>query len=115
MKRIGPSHQGFRKGELNMFTATSDNNGESLTIDKLHKMLELCIPETPLFFSSEVIDPDDCYAMQPAKVAFYSMAHLFNDKNPKQCYVCGVNVRDALIKKGVAFENYPKPEQEKEK
>jgi hypothetical protein len=92
-------------------TSTDAKNGESFTVEKLHKMLELVIPETPLFFSSEVIDPDDCYAMQPEKVAFYSMSHLFNDKNSKQCYVCGVNVRDALIKKGVAFENYPKPEE----
>jgi hypothetical protein len=39
------------------------------------------------------------------------MEHLF-DKNAKTMYVCGINVRDALIKKGVAFENF-KPEVEK--
>jgi hypothetical protein len=91
--------------------STSATPDESFTVEKLHKMLELVIPETPLFFSSNVIDPDACYKMKPEKVAFYSMEHLF-DKNAKTMYVCGINVRDALIKKGVAFENF-KPEVEK--
>ena len=88
-----------------------DKNGESLTLEKLHKMLELVIPETPLFFTSELIEDDACYEMRPDQISFYASANLF-DKNTKLVYVCGKNVRDALIKKGVFFQNY-KPEVEK--
>jgi hypothetical protein len=34
------------------------------------------------------------------------------DNNTKTVYVCGKNAADALIKKGITFENY-KPEDEK--
>ena len=85
-----------------------DKNGTSLTAETLKELIKLIPPAPPLFFSSGVIAPDACYKMRPDQLDFYSMANCF-DKNTKEVYVCGVTVRDALIEKGVVFQNY-KPE-----
>lgn len=69
--------------------------------------------DIPLFFSSNVIGVDDCFKMNTDKINFYAIAGCF-DKNTKTVYVCGNNIRDALIKKGVVFQNY-RPEEEKKK
>jgi hypothetical protein len=61
--------------------------------------------DIPLFYSSKLIDPDTCYKMN----ADFGFSMLNFDKKAKVMYVCGTNVRDSLIKKGVAFQNY-KPE-----
>ena len=61
--------------------------------------------DIPLFFSSTIIDPDACFQMKPDKMHFYAMINVI-DKNTKTVYICGINVRDSLIKKGVAFQNY---------
>jgi hypothetical protein len=85
-------------------TTPENVHDDVLTLEKLHKMLELVIPETPLFYVSEMIDPKACYKMAPPQIPFYSI-----DKTEKLVYICGIDIADALIKKGVAFENYPKP------
>lgn len=93
-------------------TAKEDKNGTVMNVQAVIRMLEKTIPETPLFYASELIDPDACYKMRPQQLSFYSMANCF-DKNTKLVYVCGTNVRDALVQRGVAFVNY-KPEPDKE-
>jgi hypothetical protein len=85
-----------------------------LDLKAFHKMLKavgesLTVPTT-LFFSSDLIDPNACYKMNPQTPGFLMLTCF--DRKTKTVYVCGKNVRDALIKKGVAFQNY-KEEEEK--
>ena len=64
--------------------------------------------DIPLFFTSKLLDPDACFKMDSKNWWCLFDIHIYSrfDKNTKTVYVCGKNVRDALIKKGVAFQNY---------
>jgi hypothetical protein len=88
-----------------------NKNGDVLTAEKLQELIDKMPPPAPIYYASNLIGPDDCFKMRPDQCTFYSMAGLF-DKNTKVVYVCGINVRDALIEQGVVFENF-KPEEEK--
>jgi hypothetical protein len=78
------------------------------TVESISKMLAAVIPAPlPLFYVSKFIDPDDCFKTNSEDFEFYSLKiGCPVDKNVKEVYICGTNVRDALIKKGVAFQNY---------
>jgi hypothetical protein len=85
-----------------------------ITIEKLRERITCIMPgPLPLFYTSNIIDPDDCFKIAPGKLLHWACYESFNfDKNIEEVYICGKNVRDSLIKKGVAFQNY-NPEDEK--
>jgi hypothetical protein len=89
---------------------TSTPEKESLTLEKIQKVAKL-LKATPIrkFYASNAMLPDDLFKITKDAIPKLD----FNlDKNVDELYICGSNVRDALIETGIIFENY-NPEKEK--
>lgn len=81
-------------------TFSHDNIAEAI---RMVEGLDLAMPK---YFYSEHLEPDDVYKMEPGP----AMLFFPFDRNIKVVYICGSNIRDALIDQGAVFENY-KPEE----
>jgi hypothetical protein len=96
-------------------TSTSTNSTTKpmppFTLEVFEAALRSLPPKQPIikFYASGVIAPNDCVKILPKKLEKDNYINLIIDNSADEVYICGVNVRDALIEKGFEFENY-KPE-----
>jgi hypothetical protein len=88
-------------------TTTPEPANRPFSLEVLEAAIRSLPPKQPIrkFYASKSILPTDCFKIEKKSIP---QLNFFNsvDKNVDVLYICGSVVRDALIEKGIKFENY---------